>query len=59
MEHTRVGTPCGDHRDVVARNFAYRALQRILHATTGRLRLEAAERETGIFDGECEAHDGG
>ena len=54
--HAGVGPSGGNRRDVLLRDLAQRALERVLHAATGRLRLESAEVAAVVLDGQGDAH---
>ena len=54
--HAGVGAAGSDYADGVAGDFTDGLLQRILHAATGGLRLESAEREARILDRERNTH---
>jgi hypothetical protein len=54
--HARIGAPCGRRHDLAPRDRRQRVLQRVLHAASRRLRLEAAEAAAVVFEAEGEAH---
>ena len=54
--HAGVGTAGSDNADWVTGDLADGVLERILDATARRLRLEAAERASRVFDRQRDAH---
>src|SRR5258706_11948084 len=54
--HTGIGTAGAYRGDLLARDLAERALERVLHTAAGRLGLPTAKGGAVVFDAERDSH---